>query len=250
MPKKSSSSKMPTRKRVFSLYSPTTRKVLSIAEFLDAKGLCLVPELKYKDEDLTKLLDSLKTTKMRKLATVLDDVIESILNQHHGDNKPSESDALLIWGSILKDGRPKGTSLPSTSGVKVQLRKNIKIARSVMVELSKFGLDCPLSSQSMNIFIENTALHLKNLQDEEEGDEEEAEESENEGGLDEVIEIIDWNDIVLHTPTKSRTARTMVGVLKPNNHRFQRRLQEAKVERDEDDDEDDDEEYKDSEEKY
>jgi hypothetical protein len=35
--------------------------------------------------------------------------IENILNPHHGENKPSECDALLIWGSILKDGRPKRT---------------------------------------------------------------------------------------------------------------------------------------------
>ncbi|KAG0319070.1 hypothetical protein BGZ97_002813 [Linnemannia gamsii] len=116
---------------VFNLYSPMARKALSSADCMDAKGLCLMPELEHKDEELTKLLDSLKTTKTRKLTAVLEDVyswlsskptfrlfllvlrniIENILNPHHGDNKPSECDALLIWGSILKDGRPKGTPL-------------------------------------------------------------------------------------------------------------------------------------------
>ncbi|KAF9185901.1 hypothetical protein BGZ50_002804, partial [Haplosporangium sp. Z 11] len=192
---------------VFNLYSFQARKALSSADCLDAKGLCLMPELEYKDEELTKLLGSLMTTKTRKLTAILEDVyswlsskptfrlfllvlrniIENILNPHHGDNKPSECDALLIWGSILKDGRPKGTPFTfylgehasgatrvsknklacalntgynarkcdctlsigkiqfgngeakraSTSpvAVKVQLRKNIKIARSVMLDL-------------------------------------------------------------------------------------------------------------------
>ncbi|KAG0252507.1 hypothetical protein BG011_006938 [Mortierella polycephala] len=246
---------------VFNLYSFMARKALSSADCLDAKGLCLVPELEYKDEELTKLLDSLKTTKTRKLTAVLEDVyswlsskptfrlfllvlrniIENILNPHHGDNKPPECDALLIWGSILKDGRPKGTPFTFYLGdqasratrvsksklacalntgcsarkcdctlsigkiqfgngeakrastppvaVKVQLRKNIKIAQSVMLELSKFGLDClqadvfrvvpwkgvyvaapacdpivlPTTEAAWNSFIENTAHHLKNL---------------------------------------------------------------------------------------
>lgn len=34
----------------------------------------MIPELEYKDEELTKLLDSLKTTKTRKLTAVLEDV--------------------------------------------------------------------------------------------------------------------------------------------------------------------------------
>lgn len=41
---------------------------------MDAKGLCLMPELELKDEELTKLLDSLKTSKTRKLNAVLEDV--------------------------------------------------------------------------------------------------------------------------------------------------------------------------------
>ncbi|KAF9579038.1 hypothetical protein BGW38_004880, partial [Lunasporangiospora selenospora] len=254
---------------VINLYSPATKKALSPSDCLEAKRLCLIPELENKDEDFTKLLDSLKTAKTRKLTAVLEDVyswlgskplyrlfllvlrniIENLLNPHHGDNKPSESDALLIWGSILKDGRPKGTPFTfyldeqgssatrvsknklgyalntgcvtrkcdctlsvgktqfgngeakraSTTpvDVKVQLRKNIKIARSVMLELNKYGLDCPpqLSLHGLqadvfrvepwkgvyvaapacdpivlpnteaawNPFIENTAHHLKNL---------------------------------------------------------------------------------------
>ncbi|KAF9273783.1 hypothetical protein BGZ68_001210 [Mortierella alpina] len=114
---------------VLNLYSPVARKALASADCMDAKRLCLMPELEHKDEELTKLLDSLKTTKTRKLNAVLEDmfswlsskptfrlfllvlrnIIENILNPHHGDNRPSECDALLIWGSILKDGRPKGT---------------------------------------------------------------------------------------------------------------------------------------------
>ncbi|KAF9996337.1 hypothetical protein BGZ65_008080, partial [Modicella reniformis] len=200
---------------VFNLYSPMARKALSSTDCLEAKRLCLMPELEYKDEELTKLLDSLMTTKIRKLTVILEDVyswlsskptfrlfllvlrniIENVLNPHHGDNKPSECDALLIWGSILKDGRPKGTPFTFYLGeqasraphvsksklasalntgcsarkcdctlsigriqfgngeakrvstppvaVKIQLRKNIEITRSVMLELRKFGLDCP-----------------------------------------------------------------------------------------------------------
>ncbi|GJJ71738.1 hypothetical protein EMPS_04095 [Entomortierella parvispora] len=200
---------------VFNLYSPVARTTLSTAERLDAKSLCIIPELESKDEEVTRLLNSLKITKTKKLTAVLEDVysclgskpafrlfllvlrniIENILDPHHGDNEPSESDALLIWGSILKDGRPKGTPFTFHFGerashatrvsksklacalntgcgarkcncilsigktqfgnggvtrastppvaVKIQLRKNIKIARSVMLELSKFGLDCP-----------------------------------------------------------------------------------------------------------
>jgi hypothetical protein len=59
---------------VFNLYSPMARKALASADCMDAKGLCLMPELEHKDEELTKLLDSLKTTKTRKLTAVLEDV--------------------------------------------------------------------------------------------------------------------------------------------------------------------------------
>ncbi|KAF9536494.1 hypothetical protein EC957_010656 [Mortierella hygrophila] len=308
---------------VLNLYSPIARKALACADCIDAKGLCLMPELELKDEELTKLLDSLKTTKTRKLNAVLEDVyswlsskptfrlfllvlrniIENILNPHHGDNKPSECDALLIWGSILKDGRPKGTPftfyLASTPpvAVKIQLRKNIKIARSVMLDLSKFGLDCPpqlslhglqadvfrvvpwkgvfvaapacdpivlpTTEAAWNVFIENTAHHLKNLleyyheyavdakekidifnytrntvgqgeEEESKGVENESDlegkEGRNEGDLNEEIEFIDWNDVIFHTPTKPRVTRTIVATDKPNNQRFQQRVQDAMAE--------------------
>ncbi|KAI1318044.1 hypothetical protein EDD11_007278 [Mortierella claussenii] len=49
----------------------------------------------------------------------------------------------------------------------VQLRKNIKIAWCIMLELSKFGLEYPpqlsLHEAAWNAFIVNTARHLKNL---------------------------------------------------------------------------------------
>ncbi|KAF9163836.1 hypothetical protein DFQ26_002092 [Actinomortierella ambigua] len=59
---------------VFNMYSPVARKALTSAERMDAKGLCLLPELQHKDEELTKLLDSLKTSKTRNLDAVLEDV--------------------------------------------------------------------------------------------------------------------------------------------------------------------------------
>lgn len=59
---------------VFNLYSLVARKALSSTECLEAIRLCLMPELDYKDDKLTKLLDSLKTTKKRKLTEVLEDV--------------------------------------------------------------------------------------------------------------------------------------------------------------------------------
>ncbi|KAF9138595.1 hypothetical protein BGX30_008974 [Mortierella sp. GBA39] len=202
------------------------RMVLSSAESLDAKRVCLMPELEYQDEDLTKLLDSLKTTKMWKMAAVQGDGIDSILNPDHGDNKPPESDALLIWDSILKDrgeqaslairvsksnfayalntgcsarkcdctlsigkmqfgnGEDKRASSPP-GAVKVQLRKYIKIARLVMLGLSLQAnvfrvvpwrgvyvaapacdpIVLPTTEAAWNLFIENTAHHLKNLQE-------------------------------------------------------------------------------------
>ncbi|KAG0045541.1 hypothetical protein BGZ83_009253 [Gryganskiella cystojenkinii] len=371
---------------VFNLYSLMARKVLSSAECMEAKELCLMPELERKDEELTNLLDSLKTTKARKLTAVLEDVylwlsskpafrlfllvlrniIDNILSPHHGDNKPSECDALLIWGSILKDGRPKGSPFTFYLGeqassatrvsktklacalntgcsarkcdctlsagkiqfgngeakrastppvaVKVQLRKNIKIARSVLLELSKFGLDCPpqlsiyglqadifrvmpwkgvyvaapvcdaivlpTTEAAWNLFIENSAHRLKNLLEyyheyavdamekidafnytqntigqEEEGEEEEGKnvgnesdledkEVEDKDDLDEEIELINWSDVIFHTPTKPRAVRTAAGIHKPNNQRFQQRLQEAVTELNNDFEEDEyDDEY-------
>jgi len=50
------------------------RKALPCADYLDAKGLCLMAELEHKDEELKELLDSLKTTKTRKRTAVLEDV--------------------------------------------------------------------------------------------------------------------------------------------------------------------------------
>ncbi|KAF9320837.1 hypothetical protein BG003_004618 [Podila horticola] len=359
---------------VFNLYSLVARKALSSTECLEAIRLCLMPELDYKDDKLTKLLDSLKTTKKRKLTEVLEDVyswlsskptfrlfllalrniIENILNPHHGNNKPSESDALLIWGSILKDARPQGSPFTFYLGeqgscatrvsktklacalntgcsarkcdctlsigtiqfgngeakrastppaaVKVQLRKNIKIARSVMLELSKFGLDCPpqlslhglqadvfrvlpwkgvyvaapacdaivlpTTEAAWNLFIEKTAHHLKNLleyyheyavdakekmdifnytrstigqeEEEEEGKEVE-QESDLEADLDDEIELIDWSEVIFHTPTKPRAAKTMTGLRKPDNQRFRQKMQEAMTKLEYDGDNDDDE---------
>ena len=48
--------------------------------------------------------------------------------------------------------------------------------------------------------------------------------------LDKEIELIDWRDVVCHTPTKPRAAKTMVGVSKPNNQHFRQRMQEAMAE--------------------
>jgi hypothetical protein len=59
---------------VFNLYSALARKALSSADYLDAKGICFMPELERKDEELTILLDSLKTTKTWRLTAVLEDV--------------------------------------------------------------------------------------------------------------------------------------------------------------------------------
>ncbi|KAF9096995.1 hypothetical protein BGX23_010038 [Mortierella sp. AD031] len=331
---------------VFNLYSPMTRKALSSADCLEAKRLCLIPELEYKDEELTKLLDALKTTKTRKLTVVLEDVysIENILNPHHGDNKPSDGeqasratrasksklacalntgygarkcDCTLSIGKIqFGNGEAKRASTLPVA-VKIQLRKNIKIARSVMLELSKYGLACPpqlslhgfqadvfrvvpwkgvyvaasacdpivlpTTEAPWNPFIENTAHHLKNLleyyheyavdakekidifnytrntvgqEEEGEGEGEEGKEVENEsdlegkeseieGGLDEEIELIDWSDVIFHTPTKPRATRTMAVMNKPNNQRFQQRLQEAMAEHEYDDEDDEDDKYDD-----
>ncbi|KAF9913238.1 hypothetical protein BX616_010123 [Lobosporangium transversale] len=348
---------------VFNLYSPIARKALTYADRVDAKSLCLIPELEHRDKELTKLLNSLKTTKTKKLISVLEDIysflsskpkfrlfllvlrniIENILNPHHGDNRPSEADALLIWGSILKDGRPKGTPFTFCLGdqasldtrvsksklacalntgcsarkcdctlsigkvqfgnaetkrastppdaVKIQLRKNIKIARSVMLELSRFGLDSPpqLSLHGLqadvfrvvpwkgvfvaapacdpivlptmeatwNLFIENTAFRLKNLLEyyhnyavdakekidlfnytqktigqEEEGEDEG--EGKGEAVVGDEVELIDWSDVIFHTPTKPRAKRSIVGVIKPDNRRFEQKLQEAITELEDD----------------
>ncbi|KAF9967250.1 hypothetical protein BGZ73_000631 [Actinomortierella ambigua] len=329
---------------VFNLYSPMARSSLTSADCLDAKGLCLMPELEHRDEVLSQLLDSLKTSKIKKLAAVLEDLIENILNPHHGDNRPSECDALLIWGSILKDARPQGTPFTFYLGeqaslatriskgklacalntgysarkcdctlsvgnvqfgngeakrastppvaVKIQLRKNIKIARSVMLELSKFGLHCPpqlsihglqadvfrvvpwkgvfvaapacdpivlpTTEAAWNPFIENTAHHLKNLleyyhdyavdakekidvfnyiqktvgqeEEEQDGDKEDDDDVENDHDLNEDVEFIDWNNVIFHTPTKPRVQKSIVSLSKPDNRRFQQKLQEAMLE--------------------
>jgi hypothetical protein len=88
-------------------------------------------------------------------------------------------------------------------------------------------------------------------QDEEEEEEEERKGIESEGILNE-IELIDWRDVIFHTPTKPRVVRNIVGLRKPNNRRFQQKLLEtiAKPEYDDngDDNSDDDEEYDDTEE--
>ncbi|KAG0338098.1 hypothetical protein BG004_007356 [Podila humilis] len=342
---------------VYNIYSPATRTVLSPTERVEAMDFCRMAELDSKDEALTMLLDSLKTTRTRTLNAVLEDFIDNILNPHHG-NKPSECDALLIWGSIIKDGRPRGTPFTFDLGeqasittrvskcklacaldtgcnahkcncslsigkiqfgkgeakrastppaaVKIQLRKNIKIARSVMLELNKFGLDCPpqlsihglradvfrvmpwkriyvaapacdpivlpTTEAAWNTFIEKAAHRLNNLleyyhecavdakekidifnysqntvgQDEEEGRESE--------GDPNAIELIDWRDVVFHTPTKPRAVKKIVGLRKPNNRRFERKMAEAIAKHEYDDDDDDNgddddfEEYDDTEE--
>lgn len=79
-------------------------------------------------------------------------------------------------------------------------------------------------------------------QDEEE--EEERKGVESEGILNE-IELIDWRDVIFHTPTKPRVVRNIVDLRKPNNRRFQQKLVEAiaNPEYDDDDNDDDDEEY-------
>ena len=55
----------------------------------------------------------------------------------------------------------------------------------------------------------------------------EATEAENEGSLDDEIELIDWRDVIFHTPTKPRAQKTLVAKNKPNNQRFQQRLQKT-----------------------
>ncbi|KAK3828199.1 MAG: hypothetical protein J3Q66DRAFT_322068 [Benniella sp.] len=358
---------------VFNLYSPATKKALSSADYLEVKKLCLVPELEFEDKEVKTLLDSLKTTKSRKLTDVLEDVyswlsskptfrlfllvlrniIENILNPHHGDNKPLECDSLLIWGCILKDARPKGSPFTFSLGerassatresqimlacalntgcsarkcdctlsvgktqfgngeakrasgsrdaVKVQLRKNIKITRSVMLQLSKFGLDCPpqlsiyglqadvfrvlpwkgvyvaaaackpitlpTKEAAWNLFLDDSAYRLKNLLEyyheyavdaKEKMDafeynkktvgQEEEEKEEGESGMDEEIELIRWDDVILHTPTMPRVGRTTTGNCKSANQNFQQRMQEIVSEPDDnEDDEYEDHGYEDDE---
>ncbi|KAG0341468.1 hypothetical protein BG000_008968 [Podila horticola] len=322
---------------VFNLYSLVARKALSSTDCLEAKRLCLMPELDYKDDKLTKLLDSLKTTKKRKLTEVLEDVyswlsskptfrlfllaLRNIGEQGSCATRVSKTKlacALNIGCSARKcnctlsigtiqfgNGEAKRASTPPAA-VKVQLRKNIKIARSVMLELSKFGLDCPpqlslhglqadvfrvlpwkgvyvaapacdaivlpTTEAAWNLFIEKTAHHLKTLleyyheyavdakekmdifnytrstigqEEEGEGEEEKGkeveQESDLEADLDDEIELIDWSDVIFHTPTKPRAAKTITGLRKPDNQRFRQKMQEAMTKFEYDGDNDDDE---------
>ncbi|KAG0303614.1 hypothetical protein BGZ98_006473 [Dissophora globulifera] len=109
-----------------------------------------------------------------------------------------------------------------------------------------------------NQFIENTAHHLKNLLDyyheyaldakekidvfnynrntvgQDEEDEEEDERFkrvECEKDLDDVIDYIDMRDVVFHSPTKPRTARTLICTSKSDN--FLQKIQGAMTDDDE-----------------
>ncbi|KAF9578253.1 hypothetical protein BGW38_006048 [Lunasporangiospora selenospora] len=288
------------------------------------KETCLHFQLEHKDEELTKLFDSLKTTKTRKLTTVLEDlylwlsskptfrsfllVLRTIGEQASLATRVSKSklacalntgcsarkcDCTLSIGKVqFGNGEAKRASTPPIA-VKVQLRKNIKIARSVMLELSRFGLDCPpqlsfhglqadvfrvlpwkgvfvagpacdpislpTTEAAWNPFIEYTAHHLKNLLEyyhdyavdakekidvfnytqktvgqEEEEEEVEDNELDKHKGLDDEAELIDWNDVIFHTPTKPRII-SMVDLSKPDNRRFQQKLQEAMTELEDED---------------
>ncbi|KAF9582654.1 RNA polymerase II subunit A C-terminal domain phosphatase [Lunasporangiospora selenospora] len=113
----------------------------------------------------------------------------------------------------------------------------------------------PAAESALNHFIENTALHLKNLlyyyeyavdvkdkidvfnytrskvgQEEEEGADDsdiEAKEVENEGNLTKGIELIDWKVVIFHTPTKPRVTITTVTKNRSSSEQFQQRRQEA-----------------------
>ncbi|KAF9563533.1 hypothetical protein EC968_004805 [Mortierella alpina] len=287
--------KDPERQKLLKFVFTYGQKKLASADCMEAKGLCLMPELEHKDEELTKLLDSLKTTKTRKLNAVLEDIfswlsskptsgssycIENILNPHHGDNRPSKCDALLIWGSILKDGRPKGT--PFTFYLGEQASLATRVSKSLQADVFRVKpwkrvfvaapacdpIVLPTTEAAWNVFIENTAHHLKNLleyyhdyavdakkidtfnytrntvgqeeEDESKGVENEGDLEGKDGGngddLNEEIEFIDWNDVIFHTPTKPRVTRTIVAMNKPNNQGFQQILQDAMA--DDNDDED------------
>jgi hypothetical protein len=65
----------------------------------------------------------------------------------------------------------------------------------------------------------------------------EGKEGRNGGDLNEEIELIDWNDVIFHTPTKPRVTRTIVAMDKP---RFQQRVQDAMAEHKYDDNDDED----------
>ncbi|KAG0256579.1 hypothetical protein BGZ95_005460 [Linnemannia exigua] len=232
---------------------------LGCADCMEARGLCLMPELELKDEEFTKLLHSLKTSKTRKLNAVLEDVyswliskpifrlfllvlrniIENILNPHHGDNKPSECDALLIWGSILKDGRPMGTPFTYYLGELASLATRVSKSLQADEYYHEYAVD---AKDKIDIF-----NYTRNTVGQEEEEESKGIENESDlegtdwGDLNEEIEIIDWNDFIFHTPTKPRVTRTNVPKDKPNNQRFQQRVQDAMAEHKHDDNDNDDE---------
>ncbi|KAF9969618.1 hypothetical protein BGZ65_011762, partial [Modicella reniformis] len=122
----------------------------------------------------------------------------------------------------------KRASTPPVA-VKIQLRKNIEIAlhglqadvfrvvpwKGVYVAAPACDpIVLPTTEAAWNPFIENTAHHLKNLLELSRVGQEEENESDLEG---KETELIDWSDVIFHTPTKPRATRTMVGMNKPTN---------------------------------
>ncbi|KAF9948568.1 hypothetical protein BGZ65_007981 [Modicella reniformis] len=165
---------------VWNVFSKEANEAFPSADLQEVEELCRMTELENKDADVMEILNMLAeksreapltdvvneicillSTKpeRRPFLMVLLAVLRHVIRPHYGSMAPSEADSLYLWARIFDDGMPLNThfsfhllevgnieakriSAPKLE-VMFQLRKNIKINKSLLLQLEKYGVECP-----------------------------------------------------------------------------------------------------------
>ncbi|KAF9153937.1 hypothetical protein BGX20_004803, partial [Mortierella sp. AD010] len=205
---------------IWSLFSSKSSDLFDSAVTAEAMAFCYMTDLETRNDSITPIIQSLMslvvedmsrehTEKMldvtydlqakypesRNFIKVLEIILKNIIKPLHGQNSPSEADAILVWASIFRDGLPLNTLLDLCLGeqgcsaanlsksqlanifnvettvrkcdcilkvgkievgnfeakrrtasqvdVMAQRLKNIKINKSIALEMEKLGMECP-----------------------------------------------------------------------------------------------------------
>ncbi|KAG9070683.1 hypothetical protein KI688_008222 [Linnemannia hyalina] len=249
---------------IWNTFSVAANKAFTPLQLQEVHAFCKVQEMDKKEpevDDLVKVLaETLETgtleevmektydlqvqsPSLRRILHVLQVIIRNIIRSLHGKWNPFEADALHVWSSIFREGLPMDTPVGNIECKKAgsakvevasQLRKNLKINKSILLELERYELECPLllSIHGLSATIFKIVKYKDNWIGAEACDPGEfehflsdhlqlrevnrskfrkkaVEDDEEDQGSQNVMETLEWESVVVHTPTKPAKSKLL-----------------------------------------
>ncbi|KAF9994338.1 hypothetical protein BGZ79_000913 [Entomortierella chlamydospora] len=241
---------------VWNVFSKEANRAFQSADLQEVEELCRMTELENKDADVMEILNTLADKSRKAPLTDVVDELCILLS-----TKPERRPLLMVLLAIGEQGcaatalsksqlakvfdtgttarkcdclfTVKGLEVGNVEAKRIsatklevvfQLRKNIKINKSILLQLEKYGVECPPllsihASYSLVKYEEQAAAEdeLVSLSREEQAT------------------LLEWEHVVVHTPTKPKLNKK-ISFKVPDNALFWKKVEEIAEDREDEDD--------------